>query len=165
MMSAIALLAYATRIHLSVHQEKHECGIPKGLILYSDLNVPAQPLFSKRHGLVGKPDYIVKKDNHLIPVEMKTGGGSYPHASQVMQLATYCQLLEDTSGESVNEGILVYNNVPYTIPFDPKLRFELESVIRKMRESLHEGVVERNHEEPARCRMCSMKQYCSDLLQ
>jgi CRISPR-associated exonuclease Cas4 len=97
-------------------------------------------------------------------VEVKSGKGPHPHQSQVLQLAAYCQILEDTSGEFVPQGILVYNNVPYTIRFDPKLRFELESMMKNMRASLRSGVVNRNHHEPARCRHCSMKQYCTDII-
>ena len=164
LISAVVLLAYATWIRRSVRAEKKSCGIPDGMILYSDLNVPAAPLFSKRSRLTGKPDYIVRKEKHFLPVEVKSGGGTHPHQSQVLQLAAYCQLLEETTGVFVPEGILVYNNVPYTIPFDPKLRFELESVMKRMRGCLRNGVVQRNHQEPWRCTHCSMKRYCSDVV-
>ena len=159
---AIVLLMYAVSMRSLVREEKELLGIPDGIILYSDLNIPASPLFSKRSRLIGKPDYIVRKENHLIPVEVKSGGGLHPHKSQVLQLAAYCQILEETSEAFVPEGILVYNNVPYTIPFDPKLRFELESITKTMRASLRNGIVQRNHQALARCRYCSMKRYCND---
>ena len=162
MIGAIILFASALLIRRSVQKKKKSYGVPDGLILYSDLNVPAAPLFSRRFRLSGKPDYIVRKENQYIPVEVKTGKGPHPHQSQVLQLAAYCQILEDTSGEFVPEGILVYNNVPFTIRFDPKLRFELETVIKTMRASLRRGVVQRNHNEPGRCHHCSLKQYCTD---
>lgn len=164
LIGAIIIFAYASKIRRSVRAKKKSCGIPKGMILYSDLNVPAAPLFSSRSRLTGKPDYIVRKDDHFLPVEVKTGGGQHPHHSQVLQLAVYCQLLEETTGAFVPEGILVYNNVPYTIPFDPKLRFELESVIKRMRSCLRSGVVQRNHQEQKRCTHCSMRQYCNDVV-
>jgi CRISPR-associated exonuclease Cas4 len=162
MFGAIVLFASALLIRRSVQNKKKSYGIPDGFILYSDLNVPATALFSKRYRLTGKPDYIIKKENRCVPVEVKTGNGPYPHQSQKLQLAAYCQILEDTSGEFVPEGILVYNNVPYTIRFDPKLRFELESVMKTMRACIRSGVVKRNHQEPGRCRHCSMKQCCND---
>jgi len=164
MIGAILLIASAAWIRWSVQKKKKSYGIPDGLILYSDLNVPAAPLFSRRSRLTGKPDYIVRKENQCIPVEVKSGKGAHPHQSQVLQLAAYCQILEDTSGVFVPEGILVYNNIPYTIRFDPKLRFELESVMKTMRASLRSGVVKRNHHEPGRCHHCSMKQYCTDVI-
>jgi len=164
MIGAVVLFVYATRLRFNIRKEKKSYGIPDGMILYSDLNVPAAPLFSKRSRLAGKPDYIVQKKNRCIPVEVKSGGGVHPHQSHMLQLAAYCQILEDTTGMFVPEGILVYNNVPYTIPFDPKLRFELESVMKNMRVSLRNGVVNRNHQEPGRCRHCSMKRYCTDVV-
>lgn len=164
MMGAVVLFAYGIRIRSSVREKKKSYGIPEGMILYSDLNVPATPFFSKRSRLTGKPDYIIRRENHVIPVEVKSGGGSHPHHSQILQLAAYCQILEDTSGVFVPEGILVYNNVPYTISFDPKLRFELESVMKTMRASLRSGSVQRNHQEAGRCRRCSMRRYCTDVV-
>lgn len=162
---ATVLIVYSTCIKSKVRTEKKAYGVPEGRILYSDLNTPATALFSKRFRLSGKPDYIIQKDDTYIPVEVKSGSGPHPHHSQILQLAAYCQILEDTSGEFVTEGILVYNNVPFRIPFDPKLRFELESVIRTMRGALRTGEVQRNHEEPRRCVNCSIKQYCSDSVQ
>ena len=159
---AVILFVYATWMHFSVREEKKSLGIPDGTILYSDLSVPAAPFFSKRSRLIGKPDYIVRKENHCIPVEVKSGGGLYPHQSQVLQLAAYCQILEDTFEVFVLEGILVYNNVKYIIPFDPKLRFELESVMKTMRASLQNGAVQRNHQDLWRCQHCSMKHYCTN---
>ena len=147
-----------------MNKGKKDYGIPDGTILYSDLNVPAELLFSRRLRLTGKPDYIIKKENQYVPIEVKTGKGSHPHQSQVLQLAAYCQILEDTTGVFVPEGILVYNNVPYTIRYDPKLRFELETAMKTMRASLRKGVVQRNHHEPWRCRNCSVRQYCTNIL-
>jgi CRISPR-associated exonuclease Cas4 len=165
MLTAVILITSAVGIRWSVHKKKKTYGIPEGVILYSDLNVPADALFSSRYRLTGKPDYIVRKENHCIPVEVKSGKGPHPHQSQVLQLAAYCQILEDTSGLFVPEGILVYNNVPYTIKYDPKLRFELESVMKAMRTSLRRGAVTPNHHEPGRCRHCSMKQHCSHVIE
>ena len=161
---AVILLAFAFRLRSTVKTEKKTQGIPEGLVLYSDLNVPAEPLFSRRLRLSGKPDYIVQKDNVYLPVEVKTGRHPHPQHSHVLQLAAYCQLIEDNSGEFVPEGLLVYNKVPYTISFDPKLRFELERVMHTMRACLRDGEVERNHDEPGRCQHCSMKRYCSNSL-
>ena len=160
--SATVLFMYAARMFFSVRGEKESFGIPDGRIIYSDLSVPAAPIFSKRSRLIGKPDYIVRKENHYIPVEVKSGGKLHPHQSQVIQLAAYCQILEDTSEVFVPEGILVYNNIPYTIPYDPKLRFELEALMKTMRTSLRNGVAQRNHQDSGRCRRCSMKRYCTD---
>lgn len=147
-----------------IQNKKESLGIVKGKILYSDLNAPITPLFSKYSQLIGKPDYIIRKEGHYIPVEVKSGEGPFPHKSQILQLATYCQILEDIYRTFIPEGILVYNTIKYRIPFDPKLRFELESQMKIMRTSLRNGVVQRNHKDPARCQHCSMKHYCTNAL-
>ncbi len=165
MVLALVLIGYSVLLRLRVRTEKKSFGVPEGRILYSDLNVPAAALFSKRFRLSGKPDYIVQKDETFIPVEVKSGSGPHPHHSQILQLAAYCQILEDATGKFIPEGILVYNNTPFRIPFDPKLRFELESIMKNMRATLRTGEVQRNHEDQRRCKNCSMKQHCSDPIQ
>jgi CRISPR-associated exonuclease Cas4 len=164
MIAAVCFFFYAARVRSVVKREKQFYGVPDGRILYSDLNVPAAPFFSPRLRLSGKPDYIIQRQNQCIPVEVKSGRGVHPHHSQVLQLATYCQLLEEVSGVFVPEGILVYNHTMHRIPFDPGLRFELESVINKMRACLRTGRVQRNHQDPRRCQHCSMKHHCSDIV-
>jgi CRISPR-associated exonuclease Cas4 len=156
---------FSVWIRSAVKKEKKRVGVPEGSILYSDLNIQASPLFSKRSLLVGKPDYILQKNDRLIPVEVKSGKGQSPHQSHILQLAAYCQILEDTTKSFVSEGILVYNHVPYTIPFNPKLRFELETVTKTIRGYLRRGGVKRNHADPHRCRNCSMKRYCAFVVQ
>ena len=162
MLSGIVFLMLAFRQRAVVRKEKRARGVPEGSIMYSDLNVPAKPLFSKQSHLVGKPDYIVRHKDRLLPVEVKSGGHGQPQQSHILQLAAYCQILEDISGEFVPEGIVVYNTMPFTIAFDPQLRFELNSVTSQMREALRDGVVERNHQEPGRCHHCSLRRYCDD---
>ena len=132
--------------------------------MYSDLNIPAKPLFSRSYRVAGKPDYIVKENNHYIPIELKSGSYSSPQKNHMFQLAAYCQLLEDTYGTFVPYGMLVYNDSDYKIPFDPKLRFELESVIKTMRSSLKTGDVVLNHNDSNKCRFCSMRTYCDNKL-
>jgi len=144
--------------------KKKRYRIPDGKIMYSDLNVPAKPLFSRHYRVAGKPDYIVKENNHYIPIELKSGSYSSPQKNHMFQLAAYCQLLEDTYGAFVPYGIIVYKNSDYKIPFDPKLRFELESVIRTMRSSLKTGDVVLNHNDSNKCRFCSMRTYCNNKL-
>ena len=139
---------------------KHK--IQDGKIIYSDLNMPAKPLFSKRYRISGKPDYIIKKDGHHIPVEVKTGQHHEPKKNHVFQLAAYCQILEENYGGFVPYGILVYSDTSqqYKIPFDPKIRFELESAIKKMRRILKTKKTARNHNDLYKCRSCSMRSYC-----
>lgn len=139
---------------------KHK--IQAGEITYSDLNTPAKPLFSKRYRISGKPDYIVKRNGHYFPVEIKTGDHYEPKKNHIFQLAAYCQILEENYGSFIPYGILVYSDTSqqFKIPFNPKMRFELESTVNKMRKSLKTSKIKRNHNDSKRCKSCSMRTYC-----
>ena len=136
--------------------------IQEGEITYSDLNTPEKPLFSKRYRISGKPDYIVYKNDSYFPVEIKTGYHFTPKKNHIFQLATYCQILEDYYNIFIPHGFLIYSDTSkkFKIPFDPKTRFELESTIRKMRNSLKTGKIIRDHNDSQRCKNCSMREYC-----
>ena len=147
-----------------VRTVKHRLRIPDGRITYSDLNVPAKSLFSPRYRVAGKPDYIVKTHHHYIPIEMKSGLYPVPQKNHILQLAAYCQLVEETYNTFVPYGLIVYRDGDFRIPYDPKLRFELESVIKQMRKMLQVDKVVLNHHDPKRCRSCSMRRYCTQRL-
>ena len=145
-----------------VKKTKRQHNIQQGKIEYSDLNKPAKPFFSKKYRITGKPDYVVKQNQYVLPVELKTGNHSKPRASHVLQLAAYCQLIEDNYHNFVPYGVLVYNNQDvFKIPFDPKLRFDLENTLTKMRNYAKAGNLTRSHDDINRCKSCSMRQHCT----
>ena len=153
------LLSRKTYRDSNTLRTKHR--IQEGKIAYSDLSALAKPLFSKRYMLTGKPDYVVKRNKHYIPVEVKTGVYDEPQKSHVFQLATYCQLLEDNYGGFVPYGVLVYGgSQQYKIPFNPRIRFELDSTVKTMRYIMKTKKVSRNHDDVRRCINCSMRTYC-----
>jgi CRISPR-associated protein Cas4 len=140
--------------------------IQEGKIIYSDLNKPDKPFFSKRYKIIGKPDYIIKKEGHYIPVEVKTGNHLKAKKSHILQLMAYCHLLEENYNCYIPYGILVYNNTSkvFEISYDPKMRFELASVIKKMKKNLKSNIIKRNHSEKQKCIKCSMKNHCDQKL-
>lgn len=157
----LSLILYASVVCRRARTQKEVHGIPTGTLLYSDLTTPAEPFFSRRLQLAGKPDYVLRQDEHLVPVEVKTGHHTHPQPSHVLQLAAYCQLLEDTSGEFIPYGILILNNQSTQIPFDPGLRFSLEQTLERMRRILRTGHVTLNHHDPHRCVRCSQREHCT----
>ena len=136
--------------------------IPQGTITYTDLDVPARPLFSKQLLLTGKPDYIIQKDQQYIPVEVKTGSYQQPQQHHIMQLAAYCHLVEETYNSFVPYGILIYPSGQFTIPFTPDLRFQLEQCIYSMRVSCKKQILPRNHSSQTKCVHCSLKKHCTE---
>ena len=140
---------------------KEKNKIQNGKIIYSDLNKPGHVLFSKRYRISGKPDYIIKKNKHIIPVEVKMSNFNFPQKNHIFQLAGYCHLLEENYGGFVPYGMLVYNNTDqFKIKFDPKIRYEFERTLKNMRNIMRTGKITRNHNEKNRCKNCSMQTYC-----
>ena len=155
------MILISKAIKLYTKKLKDNYKIENGEITYSDLDKPGKPFFSKRYRITGKPDYIVKRDNRYIPVEIKTGSHNKPQKNHIFQLAGYCHLLEENYGGFVPFGILVYSDGnSFTIPFDPKTRFEFESTLNQMRHMLRTGNIIRNHNDFHRCKNCSMQVHC-----
>ncbi len=144
---------------------KDEHHIQPGKILYTDLNKPATPFFSTKYGITGKPDYIIKEKSRYIPIELKFSNKNQPQKNHIFQIAGYCHLLEENYGSFVPYGIIVYNNkYQFKIPFNPQIRYELESTIKDMRGLLKNGKITRNHSDFYKCKNCSMKAYCSFII-
>jgi CRISPR-associated exonuclease Cas4 len=164
---AILLILISNIIKKDIRNIKTKLKIQNGKILYSDLNKPSKTLFSKHYKISGKPDYIIRRNNHYIPVELKTGKHYYPKKNHIMQLAAYCQILEEYYQDFVPYGILVYNDSyqQHNIQYDPKLRFELESVVKKMNNMLRTKKVYRNHNDSNKCKNCSMRSYCNNQIE
>lgn len=142
-------------------KKKHE--IQNGVITYTDLNKTSKTLYSKRYRISGKPDYIIKRDGAQIPVEVKTGKHYHLKESHKFQLAVYCHLLEENYNKLVPYGIIVYSDTHkiYKIPFNPKIRFELENIIKKMRTLLRTNEIEKDHIDARKCIRCSMNNNCN----
>lgn len=155
----LIILSKITKRKIKKLKDKHN--IPSGKITYQDLSKPAKPFFSKRYRITGKPDYIIKNNNYFIPIELKSGACKEPQKNHILQLAAYCQLLEENYGRFCPYGIIVFSDKSkFKIPFDPKIRFELESTIKNMRQIMKTGKISRNHNDLSRCKNCSVKQYC-----
>lgn len=113
--------------------------------------------------IVGRPDYIFEKKGLKIPVELKTGYYNNPQSNHVYQLAAYCHLIEENYNVFVPYGILVYSNsFEYKMHFNPKVRFELENIIKNMRYSMKTNNISRNHNDGKKCISCSMRKHCND---
>lgn len=159
---AVTCIIYAKNTRKQVQSLKKTHTIQRGTIIYTDLNIPAKPFFSASQRISGKPDYITKTKNRYIPVEVKTGNHREPQPHHIFQLAAYCHLVEEHYGDLVPYGVLVYYDTAkqFVIPFNPKLRFELETAIKQMRTILATRNLKRNHHDPQRCAYCSLRTYC-----
>ena len=157
----IAVLAWA---RANTHIVRSE--IPAGRIVLQDADDRrslSRPLVSRRHGLIGKPDYLVQTADGLIPVEIKSRPwpSSGPRAADVMQLMTYCVLVEDRFGTRPRRGILAYADRRELVPYTPQRRETVLKIVSEI--AAAEGFApHRNHRQHARCKRCGYQPVCDE---
>lgn len=85
------ILLKSTKVPTQVYKSKS---------IYSDHKErPVEALFSSKYGLVGKPDFILHTKDGLLPLEIKHSNKPIqPYFSHVMQLISYCLLMEEIRG-------------------------------------------------------------------
>jgi len=137
-----------------------------GEVIYSDNSSDDEVLVSHVHGLTGKPDYIRREGEELIPVERKSrlisAAGAYE--GEILQLAAYCLLVEERFGTPVRRGQLLYRNRSMEVLFDDQLRSKILDAVFALKSAEVMSDVPRSHNSPARCRGCGFRQTCRDSL-
>lgn len=143
---------------------RQESGLPVGRVTYVDTGAwdrCDRPLFSTRYRLTGRPDYLVRGQEGVIPVEVKSRASpQQPYPAHILQLAAYCLLVEEQEGRAPPYGILKYHDRAFEVEFASALRAQLLSTLDAMRHDLHARDVDRSHEESWRCRGCGYRQQC-----
>ena len=134
-----------------------------GRIIASDgpLSRPSRVLRSARHGISGKPDYLVIENGRVAPVELKpTRESDRPWLRDVVQLAAYCLLLEETHERFAGYGYLRYAHRTFRIDFTESMRTELLRTVQELRADLSAKDVDPNHTDPRRCARCALRTPC-----
>jgi CRISPR-associated exonuclease Cas4 len=149
---------------------RKKSGLPAGRLIYADgaqtdWHPPANPLYSARYRLIGKPDYLVRTGEGIIPVEVKSAPGpDIPYLGHLLQLAAYCLLVEETSGQTPPHGLLKYADALYEIDFTAELRTELLDTLVELRRARLAQNVARNHNRPNKCAQCGFRHGCDEAL-
>lgn len=158
---AFALLLIGVGLFLIAIYLRRRVGLPPGAIIYSDAPGTGQAIRSRRYGLAGKPDYLLRRGGHLIPVEVKPWRtAAQPYWSDILQLAAYGLLVEEAYGVTPPYGFVRYRSGTYKVPFTPQLRQRLLETMAAMRKDLLAADVPPNHRSPARCAACSYRYAC-----
>lgn len=143
-------------------------GLPWARVVASDTSMfqsLQKPLFARRYGLTGKPDYLLDLGKTHIPVEVKpTRQANRPYESDLLQLAAYCLLVEETTGRAPPYGLLRYANTSFRLDYTSAVRTELLAILAEMREALEEDDCARSHDEPRRCAGCGFVTMCDEAL-
>jgi CRISPR-associated exonuclease Cas4 len=124
-----------------------------------------EPLYDRRLGLTGKPDYLIKQDKKIIPVEVKSSVITQaPYDSHIFQIAAYCYLVQHSFGERPSHGIIHYPNRTYRIPYTPELENALIDLIIEMRRNGQRTSLSRSHQSERRCSRCGYRTICDQRL-
>lgn len=148
------ILLKSTKVPTEVYKNKS---------IYSDhKEKPVEALFSSKYGLVGKPDFILHTKDGLLPLEIKhSNRPNQPYFSHVMQLISYCLLIEEVKGTKPKYGFIQYKGgEPFSIPYTEGRKSFLMKTIQEMREHIDSGTCPR----PVRkykCKKCEYRKYYS----
>ena len=160
-LGGLILLLYSRR-------QRFSSGLPTGEVVYADTGAwqrCEQPLFSRRYGLSGKPDYLVEERGRIVPVEVKPGRtATTPYDGDILQLAAYCLLAEEEYGQPPGYGYLKYRQQLFRIEYTGELRQRLLSELEGMRRSFRARDVSPSHAEPQRCLHCGQREHCASRL-
>ena len=161
----VVAIAVAIGLILASRKTRAQTGLPfQARIVYSDSGAwerVEKPLFSRRYALTGKPDYIIEDNGATIPIEVKPNRvASAPYESDVMQLAAYALLIEESFGSNPPYGLLKYRDAVFQIDFTDELRAQLIDLMEAMREDLSAAEVARSHAQPSRCLACGYRSEC-----
>lgn len=135
-----------------------------GKIEYIDMD-DSKVFKSDKHGLSGRPDYVIKVNENLIPVEEKTGRTPRgPLFSHILQIAAYCLLIEERQGKAPPYGLLKYPEHEHEIEYNEDMKKVLLEKLGEMREIMKSGEAHRNHNRPGKCIHCSRRLVCPERL-
>jgi len=166
LVAALVLFLLAWLLLWMARRSREKGGLPRGRVVYvdsRDWRRPDAPLRSERYGLVGRPDYLVQRGRTVIPVEVKPSRtGAEPYQADLLQLAAYCLLVEETSGRMPPYGLLRYRDRTFEVPYGAGVRRRLLELLAEMRAAGRGGEVGRSHEQRARCAACGMRGHCGE---
>lgn len=137
--------------------------LPPGRVVYLDTSqfVRLQSaLYDPVTRLSGKPDYIIRDHDAMIPVELKSGRAPIqPYPGHTLQLAAYCRLAGEVYGQRPEYGIIKYADRSFAIDFDSRLENQLLDILAEVRRS-EQHMPDRSHDSARRCRACGHKEIC-----
>ena len=133
----------------------------KSKAVYSDhREKPIEALFSPKYGLVGKPDFILHTKDGLLPLEIKySNRPNQPYFSHIMQLISYCLLIEEVKGIKPQYGFIQYKGGrPFAIPYTENMKSFLIKTMCEMRDCIESGECPK----PVRKYKCKKCEYRKD---
>ena len=165
----LIFLAMAALLLFRARSLQEQSSLPDGKVIYRDSGawyLNDQALHCAEQRLVGKPDYLVQKqDGEIVPVEIKSGRAPRsPWPGHLLQLAAYCWLVDETYGVRPSHGILQYADHAYSVEYTTALEENLLDTLEAMRHDYQATNLDRTHNDALRCTSCGMRDKCRQRL-
>lgn len=161
---SLALYLLALIIFWIAGNRQRKAGLPGGRVIYVDTSQwkePEAPLYDPVTKVTGRPDYLVRQGNQVIPVEVKSGRvPDSPYDSHIYQVAVYCMLVEREFGVRPPYGIIHYEKRTFAVNFTKELENALLDLLTEMRRTERRKIVDRSHDQSARCKGCGFAYTC-----
>lgn len=110
-------------------QEKQLGTVSKKRLYTDTTSHKGEVLYGSSLLLVGKPDYIIKHNNTIIPVEVKMGKTPQtPYRNHITQAIAYCILVEENYGSRPQYAIIKYPEREFEVIFSD----EYETFVRRL---------------------------------
>ncbi len=165
---ALILIVLALIMLMFSRRTQKSAGLPGGKVIYTDTRnweEVEKPLYDPVTQITGRPDYLVKQGQQVIPVEVKSGGvPDSPYDSHIFQLAAYCLLVEREFGKRPDYGIIHYGKRTFSVPYTLELEAALIELLTEIRQNDRRKNVGRSHDQSARCRGCGYAYTCDQAL-
>jgi len=168
LLPALILIVLAVIVLLLSSRTRKSAGLPGGKIVYADTGKwekVEKPLYDPVTQITGRPDYIIRQGDQVMPVEVKSGSTpDNPYDSHIFQLAAYCLLIEREYGKRPAYGIIHYGRRTFSVPYTQELESALIDLLTEIRQDDRRKSVARSHDQAARCRGCGYAYTCEEAL-
>jgi CRISPR-associated exonuclease Cas4 len=163
---AILLITLGLIGYEKLRIKRNQLRMPSGLPMYQDTQEqPGKMLFSHRYRVKGKPDFLYEQSEFMIPIEVKTGRTpATPYEGHIMQLMTYCVLVEENYGSRPPHGIIRYAKQDFQIDFTSERERTFVNLLKQMRQKRNLPTVHRSHSNAKACAACGYRQVCDERL-
>jgi CRISPR-associated exonuclease Cas4 len=157
----IVVLAVYALLGRWSRSELAQVGLSGGTIEATDDSAERAPsLRSRRYGLVGRPDQLVRVGNALIPVEQKPKARRL-HQSHILQVAAQCLLVQEMYGVRPPYGIVILaGGSRHQVEFSPALELRLVDTMVQMRAMLESGWPPEPIWAQGKCGACAFHHTC-----
>lgn len=164
----LILIIFALVLLWQSGAKQRAAGLPGGRVVYSDMGgwgAVDQPLYDPVWDLTGKPDYLVRQDGQVIPVEVKSGRTpAAPYDSHIYQLAAYCLLVQRVLDVRPAYGLIKYPGRTFQVDYTAELEQSLKDLLDEIRVMGRRRSLDRSHDSAARCRGCGFVEVCEQRL-